>query len=55
VYSNIENITVKTGQALTTKQTLGKLHVDKTEDVTKVHLEIWKGKDKLDPQGWLAN
>ncbi len=55
VYSNIENVAVKTGQALTTKQSLGKLHTDKNEDLTKVHLEIWKGKDKMDPQGWLAN
>ena len=55
VYSNIETVTVKTGQTLTTKQSLGKLHTDKTEDLTKVHLEIWKGKDKMDPQLWLAN
>lgn len=55
VYSNIEEVTVKSGQTLTTKQSLGKLHTDKNEDVTKVHLEIWKGKDKMDPQQWLAN
>jgi len=55
VYSNIENVLVKTGQVLTTKQSLGKLHVDKAENLTKVHVEIWKGKDKMDPQGWLAN
>jgi len=55
VYSNIENVLVKTGQTLTTKQSLGKLHTDKNEDLTKVHLEIWRGKDKLDPALWLAN
>lgn len=55
VYSNIENVSVKTGQTLSTKQSLGTLHTDKTEDLTKVHLEIWKGKDKMDPQMWLAN
>lgn len=55
VYSNIETVTVKTGQTLTTKQSLGKLHTDKGEDLTKVHLEIWKGKDKMDPSQWLAN
>lgn len=54
-YSNIETVAVKTGQAITTKQNLGKLHTDKNEDLTKVHLEIWRGKDKLDPEGWLAN
>ncbi len=55
VYSNIENVSVKPGQTLTTKQSLGKLHTDKNEDLTKVHLEIWKGKDKMNPQNWLAN
>ncbi|HLP53233.1 MAG TPA: peptidoglycan DD-metalloendopeptidase family protein [Chitinophagales bacterium] len=55
VYSNIENVAVKTGQTLTTKQSLGKLHTDKSEELTKVHLEIWKGKDKMDPSLWLAN
>lgn len=55
VYSNIETVTVKTGQTLTTKQSLGKLHTDKSEELTKVHLEIWKGKDKMDPSQWLAN
>lgn len=55
VYSNIESVAVKTGQTLTTKQSLGKLHTDKSEELTKVHLEIWKGKDKMDPSLWLAN
>jgi septal ring factor EnvC (AmiA/AmiB activator) len=55
VYSGIENVSVKTGQTLTTKQSLGKLHTDKAEELTKVHLEIWKGKDKMNPANWLAN
>lgn len=55
VYSNIETVNVKANQTITTKQSLGKLHTDKTEELTKVHLEIWKGKDKMDPENWLAN
>lgn len=55
VYSNIESVAVKTGQTLSTKQILGELHTDKNEELTKVHLEIWKGKDKLDPELWLAD
>ena len=54
VYSNIETVTVKAGQALTIKQSLGTLHTDKNEDLTKVHIEIWRGKDKMDPELWLA-
>lgn len=55
VYSNIETVMVKTNQTISTKQSLGKLHTDKNEDLTRVHLEIWKGKDKMDPELWLAN
>jgi septal ring factor EnvC (AmiA/AmiB activator) len=55
VYSNIETVAVKTGQTITTKQSIGSLHLDKNEDLTKVHLEIWKGKDKMDPEQWLAH
>lgn len=55
VYSNIENASVKANDVITTKQTLGKLHTEKSEDLTKVHLEIWKGKEKMDPALWLAD
>ena len=54
VYANIENVTVKPNQTISVKQSLGPLHTDKNEDLTKVHLEIWKGKDKMDPELWLA-
>jgi septal ring factor EnvC (AmiA/AmiB activator) len=54
VYSNIETVTVKPNQTISVKQSLGTLHTDKNEDLTKVHLEIWRGKDKMDPELWLA-
>ena len=54
VYSNIETVAVKTNQIIGVKQSLVTLHTDKNEEVTKVHLEIWKGKDKMDPELWLA-
>ncbi len=54
IYSNIENVTVSANQTISTRQNLGKLYTDKNEQLTKVHLEIWKGKDKLNPETWLA-
>jgi len=54
VYSNIETVTVKPNQTIGVKQSIGSLHTDKNEDITKVHLEIWRGKDKMDPESWLA-
>lgn len=55
VYSGIETVSVKPNQKVTVKQSLGKLFSDKTDNnFTKVHIEVWKGKEKLDPQLWLA-
>jgi septal ring factor EnvC (AmiA/AmiB activator) len=54
VYSNIEEATVKPGQKVTIKQSLGKLVSDSEENLTKVHVEIWRGKEKIDPELWLA-
>ncbi len=55
VYSNLESVAVKSNQTVTIKQNIGKLFTDKSEDLTKVHIEIWKGKEKMDPEQWLAN
>lgn len=54
VYSNIETVNVKPNQLIGIKHPLGKLYTDSGENLTKVHIEIWKGKEKLDPEGWLA-
>lgn len=54
VYSNIAQATVKSNDNIITKQNLGLLYMDKTEAQTKIHLEIWKGKDKLNPADWIA-
>lgn len=55
VYSNIETTTVKALQQVTIKQSLGTIHTDKGEDLTKVHFEVWKGKEHQDPSLWLAD
>ncbi len=55
VYSNIANPSVKVGDNVSTKQTLGQAYTDSEEKSTKVHLEIWKGKDKINPSLWLSN
>ncbi|MCO5280413.1 MAG: peptidoglycan DD-metalloendopeptidase family protein [Chitinophagales bacterium] len=54
VYSNIDDAKVKSGQKVTTKQPLGKLVDDADDNLTKVHVEIWHGKEKIDPEAWLA-
>lgn len=54
VYSNIAQVYVKPNQTITTKEIIGKLFTDEDE-LTKVHIEIWKGKEKLDPALWVAS
>ena len=55
VYSNIVEAYVASGQSVSTKQIIGKSYTDDTKGVAKVHLEIWKGTLKLDPELWLAS
>ncbi|MBS1618301.1 MAG: M23 family metallopeptidase, partial [Bacteroidetes bacterium] len=54
VYSNISSSTVKANDNVITKQNLGLLSTDKSDSQTKIHLEIWKGKDKLNPAEWIS-
>ena len=53
VYSNLEQVYVRMGDKVNMKQSIGAVHTDE-ESKTEVHLEIWKGTDKLDPSGWLV-
>lgn len=55
VYSNLDNVTVKSGDNVTTKQSIGNVYTDESESKTEVHLEIWKGTTKLNPSHWIAN
>ncbi len=54
VYSNLDEVTVKDGQTITTKQTIGKVHASPDESKTEYHFELWLGKSIQNPQLWLA-
>ena len=55
VYSNLENVTVKRGDQVNTKQNLGTVHTNKTEGKTELHFELLKETHRQDPAGWLSN
>ncbi len=55
VYSNITDVTVKTGQKVTVKQVIGTVASDEEEGKTSMNLQIWKGQKTMDPSGWLFN
>lgn len=54
VYTHLDNVYVSVGEMIITKQAIGKIHTDKTENKTILHFEIWKGSTVVNPTGWIA-
>jgi len=54
VYSNLEKTYVTSGDKVSTKQVIGKAYTNEEEAKTEIHFELWKGKQQLDPESWLA-
>lgn len=54
VYTNLEDVQVKAGDKVSTKQKIGSAWEDPEEGKTEVHLEIWKGTVILDPALWIS-
>ena len=53
VYANLNEVFVAPGDKIKTKQNLGNILFDDGDSKTELHLEIWKGQIKLDPEAWL--
>ena len=54
VYSNLEDVTVKRGDKVKTKQNIGTVHTNKTENKTELHFELLKETNRQDPSLWLS-
>lgn len=54
VYYTLEEVYVKTGDKIKTKQELGKVMTDENGK-TRLTLQIYKGKTLLNPESWIAN
>ena len=54
VYQNIVDVNVKAGDEVRVKQPIGIVYTD-SDNVTKLHFEIWKERDVLDPALWLSH
>ena len=54
VYSNLENVTVKSGDKVKTKQNIGTVHTNKAEDKTELHFELLKQQTRQNPASWLS-
>lgn len=53
VYSNLENVIVKRGDKVKTKQSLGTVHTSKAENKTELHFELLKEQNRQNPAQWL--
>ncbi|MDD2635194.1 MAG: peptidoglycan DD-metalloendopeptidase family protein [Bacteroidales bacterium] len=54
VYTNLDDVYVSVGEMVVTKQSLGIIHTDKSENKTVLHFEIWKVSLPVNPKYWLA-
>ncbi len=52
VYARLDEVFVKQGQKVNTKESLGTIFTDESGK-TELHFEIWKNTDKLNPEQWL--
>ncbi len=53
VYSNLNEVFVKTGDKISVKQNLGTISHNEEEGKTTMNLQIWKGQKILNPEEWL--
>jgi septal ring factor EnvC (AmiA/AmiB activator) len=55
VYSNLKEVLVRADEFVTTKQVIGKVQTDEDDGKSEVHLEVWKGSNKMNPEQWIAS
>ncbi len=53
VYSNLGDISVKTGEKVSLKQNIGTVLHNEDEGKSSMNLQIWKGQKTMDPAQWL--
>ena len=53
VYTDLENVTVKEGNKVATKQKLGTVHTN-DENKAEFNFQIWKVNECQNPRNWLA-
>jgi len=54
VYSNLDEVSVRDGQEVTVKQTIGKIYTNSGDQKSELHFELWRGKVIQNPEEWLT-
>lgn len=54
VYQNLNSVSVKKGDKVTIKQTIGKVAKSTTSTTYELHFEVWKNDTYINPSTWLS-
>jgi septal ring factor EnvC (AmiA/AmiB activator) len=54
VYSNLDEVFVKVGEMVESKQSIGIVHTDKEEGIGTFKFQVWREFEKMNPEEWLA-
>ena len=54
VYTNLKNVSVSEGTKVTTKQKIGVVATNSSDNKTETNFQLWKGTATQDPQQWLS-
>ena len=55
VYSNLSSVSVKKGQTISTRQTIGHAGINPVSNDSEVHFEVWQERTHLNPSLWIAH
>lgn len=54
VYQNLASVSVRKGDKVSTKQTIGTVGKSTSNNTYELHFEVWKNSSYLNPNGWLS-
>ena len=53
VYANLEDVSVRKGDAVKNRQRIGRVGANPITSTTEVHFEVWRQKEHMNPSLWL--
>ncbi|MDP3353625.1 MAG: peptidoglycan DD-metalloendopeptidase family protein [Flavobacteriaceae bacterium] len=55
IYNNLEQVYVKKGDKVSTKQDIGLIHTDRVTDKTILKFQMWRDTNRENPTSWIYN
>ncbi|GAB4258675.1 MAG: peptidoglycan DD-metalloendopeptidase family protein [Saprospiraceae bacterium] len=54
VYARLEEVKVKKDDTVKTRSVIGVVNTDAIANTTEIHFEVWRDKQRLDPETWIS-